>query len=502
MVDPYAGSVAPPLDEPASSAPTATIWAGVATRGAATVGARAAGFAASVLIARLLPTAEAGRFFFFLSLASFIGLLSGLGTAEAATRFVTSADAQGRTADSAAAVRTTLKLGLTIAGGMLGGALIWLIADTRDWVVPAALAAGAGLMLQTPSANLLRIRRRFIFAEMVLAAVPFAFLLLIAVGDAVGGLKGVTAAWMRIAIELGAGTLLVITTARAFRRSAAGVQIRRLLTLSLPLWLSGMSWLALQQSDVVMLGTLAGADEVGVYAPVLKFAEIGGLIFGILIPYVFPAAARAYARGRPDEIQDLARSATKVTVIISLPVLLPLILAPEFVIESIFGVEAEYVSIVGRILGIAYLVNSILGINSVMIEAVGAPRALAVRSLVAIVVAVGLNAILIPRFGAIGAATATLIAYTTLHLVNAAYLYQVVRVTPLDRELLVTLVAAGSGIGAALVLGVAAAGLLALVVSVVVVWSVTGWVAWRTTDPRRRAAVISWVVSYMRRARA
>ena len=101
-------------------APLRDVWRGAVVRAAWTAAARGAGFAATVVIARSLPPAEAGLFFFAMAAAGFLGPVMALGLPPAVARLAAGSDPGGRAALLRKALATELGVGAAAVAALLG----------------------------------------------------------------------------------------------------------------------------------------------------------------------------------------------------------------------------------------------------------------------------------------------------------------------------------------------------------------------------------------------
>jgi O-antigen/teichoic acid export membrane protein len=186
-----------------------------------------------------------------------------------------------------------------------------------------------------------------------------------------------------------------------------------LLSSGWPLLLSGAAFFVLFKVDQVMIGKMLGEVQVGFYAAAAKLSEVWYFIPGILCTSLFPAIVNAKATG-----EALYRARLKNFYLLmaglASTIILPVWLLAKPVILYLFG--AEYLpaipvlkihifSALGMFMSYAvtqYLVTE----NREKVVFFG--------NFLAMLVNVGLNFWLIPRLGIVGAAVATLVAYSVL----------------------------------------------------------------------------------------
>lgn len=165
----------------------------------------------------------------------------------------------------------------------------------------------------------------------------------------------------------------------------------------------------LSQSDIVMIGTIIGDKETGLYAIANRIASL--LIF-VLVAFnssLSPIVANLYRQQKYQELQKIINQVVNLVFILTLIPALVLIFGNQFIL-SLFGSEFLASRSILFVLIVGQLVNSMAGPVSLLLNMTGhhndTVRVLSITALTNIV----LNAILIPNYGAVGAATATSIS--------------------------------------------------------------------------------------------
>ena len=189
-----------------------------------------------------------------------------------------------------------------------------------------------------------------------------------------------------------------------------GARARELLSDSWPLFLAGAAVVVYMKIDMVMLAQMAGDEAAGIYAAATKVSELWYFIPTIIVASVFPAILKAkkqderlYYR-RLQQLFDLM-------VWLSVAVALPMTFLSGPIMTTLFG--AAYAE-AGAVLAIHIwaAVFVFLGLASgKWFIAEGRQILNLQRTLIGALVNIGLNVVLIPEYGALGAAWATVIAY-------------------------------------------------------------------------------------------
>jgi PST family polysaccharide transporter len=191
-------------------------------------------------------------------------------------------------------------------------------------------------------------------------------------------------------------------------RQASWKTSRALIERGWPLLLAGLSVMLYMKSDQVMLEWLRGPDDVGQYSVAVRVAESLYFLPVILSNTFLPRIGRGSGQFASDlGLRQLYRSAwllgvgMTLTSIFLLPPLVPLVFGEEFL-----SAQAALVW-----LGPAAFAVATGCASGAWLNTQGHQSLIAQRSVIGALVNIGLNMILIPRMGLIGAAVATSASY-------------------------------------------------------------------------------------------
>jgi O-antigen/teichoic acid export membrane protein len=207
---------------------------------------------------------------------------------------------------------------------------------------------------------------------------------------------------------------------------------------ALPYVLAGITTQVIAQFDILVLGLTRSPLDVAIYQPVVRLLDgIGTLVPTLLATIFLPVATRYYIHGRRDEFQDLYVSISKISFVLSTPVLLALACVPARLLTFLFGPDYKPPVAVVWVLVVAYVFTLGLGLNGVALLASGERRAIGVAFLLALLVMVVSSLILIPPYGPVGASVATLLSLVALNSLVSASLWRVSGIHPFRRDFLV-----------------------------------------------------------------
>ena len=190
-------------------------------------------------------------------------------------------------------------------------------------------------------------------------------------------------------------TSLIISTNRA----------KTLLKDSWPLIISGLSIMLYMKIDQIMIGQIIGDEAVGIYSAASRISEVWYFIPMSIVASVFPAILEAKKHSEAQYYARLQKLYDLVTAI-SICIAIPMTLASNMFIEILFG--KKYTE-AGTVLAIHIWASIFvfLGVASSKWFLIENRQWLNLeRTLIGAFSSIGLNFLLIPKFGVTGAAIA------------------------------------------------------------------------------------------------
>lgn len=364
---------------------------GSAVRLGAEAAARLLGMATTLLVARSLGPADFGVFAAFLGVAAIASEAGDLGLQTTASR---------------ALVAGNLSLRSLLRAKLLLTALLWLAAATLGFLHPAlaplVLWVSLGRWCEFLGAALRARGRRS--AEAAVLVCLRAAGLAAAIGTIASGRGLVALVWSLALSSLAALGLGAVLVAREWAALPAGVSeagdVRGALRASLPLGVNGVLALASVRVELLGLALLRSDREAGVFAAALKVVEFLLLVPAAIAAGAMPALTRDAARG-----EGRARRRTAATVaFLGVPAALGLALVAPGLVPRVFGSEFADGAAPLRILAIALVPMFMNAVLLHTLVAGGHAEALPRLTGLRMALAVALAAILVPAFGASGAA--------------------------------------------------------------------------------------------------
>ncbi|TAN52522.1 MAG: flippase [Methylococcaceae bacterium] len=174
--------------------------------------------------------------------------------------------------------------------------------------------------------------------------------------------------------------------------------------------------------DVIMLGFLADAGQVGIYSAASRIADV--VVFGLVAAnaVVAPMIARLHATRQHAELQKIVLLAGKGIALFTTPVAMIIILFGHEIL-NLFGNDFSAGYTVLVILMSGQIVNALAGPVGHLMTMTGHQVKAAKMVGVSALLNLALNGALIPHFGVIGAALATAVSTATWNLLMMRFVY-------------------------------------------------------------------------------
>lgn len=226
------------------------------------------------------------------------------------------------------------------------------------------------------------------------------------------------AAGMVLYVTLG-GVLTLWLTARivrgtwfvGFKQVFQWAGLRKYLAYSIPLVPSGLTTLIASNGDRLVIGWLLDTSAVGIYSTGYAIGSVVMMANPPITNALFPKVAKAYSESRFADARQLVAQWTRRFG------MLALLLLPLFGLTWVFFGRATGATDVVAIATIVLFATGIYGCGRIYsLHLFGAAKTNYVMYIyvAGAVLNVGLNLLLIPSIGTIGAALSTLIAYTLI----------------------------------------------------------------------------------------
>ncbi len=327
--------------------------------------------AVSALLARLLTPEEMGTYFLIFSLVSVATVIAQLGFTQTIVRLV--AESMGAGKPERARQSVFLVLRATGVSAIIVAAFIAL--GIGEWISTYILHSNImvkvmGLVavwvvvtiFQQLIAEIFRgfhdIRFATIFGGLITSLLSAALFLALWFFQRSGNLEQI------IILALLASASSVVVSIIILRRrvlelpkSSNVIDIKDILIISWPLWITSLTLIILTQVDIWVLGMFRTQEEVAIYGATVKFMGLVVMPLVIVNLVVPPVIAELYSQGKIEKLERALRTTATIAAIPSFVVLGILVIFGGPILGLIYGSfysEGSYILI---ILSVGQLVN-------------------------------------------------------------------------------------------------------------------------------------------------
>jgi O-antigen/teichoic acid export membrane protein len=209
---------------------------------------------------------------------------------------------------------------------------------------------------------------------------------------------------------------------------------RELWSFSWPLALSSSLFIIMGNFDILMIGYFMDSRSVGLYRAIRPLRQM--TTFAVLsFSFIFlPLASEFFVEKRLEELNDLYQTSTKWITSLSLPPVLLITVFAEDIIRILFRSAYLPATPALTVLIGGLFFRALVGPDGDVLKAINETRAILYSAAVAVVVNIGLNIFLIPRYGISGAAFATVCGYAAHNLFELGIIYRRLGVHPFVRN--------------------------------------------------------------------
>jgi O-antigen/teichoic acid export membrane protein len=222
----------------------------------------------------------------------------------------------------------------------------------------------------------------------------------------------------------------------AVRWRAIRIPAREILSFTIPLLTTDLVYVALNTTDALILGYFWGTTEVAAYRVVQPLVALNQIVYSSFTLLYMPAASRLFARDDKDGVAHLYWRTAIWMAVFSFPIFALTTSLAQPVTVGLYEERYADSAIYLALLSFAAYVNVALGFNGLTLRVFGFVRYAVAINVIAAAISVVLNLLLIPRYGALGAAVATTTSLIAFNLLKQAGLRLGTGISVFDRRYL------------------------------------------------------------------
>jgi O-antigen/teichoic acid export membrane protein len=393
-----------------------------------------------VLTRVLFTPEEYGRLNFALSALGVVTILATLGLPKSTARYVTEFTETDPGQVPHVLRQSVFFLTIMTVLVMLGTVLLgpFVIGLTDGPAVGGLLAVGslyvAGRAYQSYFASVFQGLNRVDWSALVVTISSAARLPLVVGLVLLGfGVAGAVAGYV-LAFALAAALGAYVTYTRFYRSYDADASpsdrlTRRLLGYSVPLTATRGANVLDKKVDTLLVGVIVDMTAVGYYTiakQISDFVAAPASSFGYTIS---PALGEQSSKDQTERAATLYKQSLDYVLLGYVPAVVGLVLVAEPTVRYVFGTDYLGAVTTLQVFSGFMLVNAINKVTSDGLDYLGRARSRAIIKSTMAVSNVGLNLLLIPRMGVVGAAIATVITYT---IYTGSNVYFITQELPVD----------------------------------------------------------------------
>ena len=202
-----------------------------------------------------------------------------------------------------------------------------------------------------------------------------------------------------------------------------GIGKRKLISVSIPMLFSNSLFLIMNWTDTLMLSAFHGEDAVGIYNIALKIASLNTIALIAINSIASPKFSEIYSSEGGRRFRRIVQQTTLLTCLISLPVFIVILAFPESILK-IFGHEFLAGKPALILLSVGQIVSAFSGSTMIILNMTGREKIGRNILTITVILNIVINYILIPRYGIVGAAIATMSSTILWNLIAVIYIYK------------------------------------------------------------------------------
>jgi O-antigen/teichoic acid export membrane protein len=397
------------------------------------VGSTVLGFITGILLARLLGAKGYGIYTYAFAWTNLLIIPATLGLNRLLVREVATYNTQAAWGRIRALLRWSngMVALLSVAIAVAAAAVFWkaLGGNATSYALVIALASLPFTTLTTLRQGALRGLRHIVtgqLPEMLLRPLLLIALVLgaYALLGRLNALWVVALAVLAIGISFAVGAwLLQRALPPGIRHAQPEYSVRKWLGSAFPFMFIGGMLVINSYTDVIMLGILRDQASVGVYSIVVRVATLTTFVIAAADAALAPSLANLFVTGNLKRLEFVVRRSTFLVMLFTLPITLAIIVFGKPIL-SVFGQDFTQGFTALVILSLGQFANVATGTVGTLLSMTGHERDTATAVAVSAALNIVLNAILIPRWGLVGAGTATACSIVVQNVLLARFVYR------------------------------------------------------------------------------
>ena len=197
---------------------------------------------------------------------------------------------------------------------------------------------------------------------------------------------------------------------------------------SAPLFLGSSALLIMGWVDTFMIGQYCSSEETGTYNILVKVSQVPSIVLVAVNGILAPKISQYFNNEKIDEFRSIVRQSSKLIFLTSTPLVMFTIIGSGLIF-NMFKLNGENLLLVYLILILGQLVNILSGSVGLILQMIGEQRKFSVIMFLGLTINILLNAMLIPKFGILGASIATAISLAIWNIISVYTVFHTTKVS-------------------------------------------------------------------------
>jgi O-antigen/teichoic acid export membrane protein len=392
-------------------------------------------FVFNVMIARLLGVEGSGSFFLALTIVTVASVVGRIGLDNTFVRFTASSVATSDWSTLKGLYQRGIVFALMTSGLITGLLMLlapWLATNVFSdptltgplrWMSLSVLPVALHTLYAQLLKGLKEIQNSMLVEKNGVLVQAISLLALFLLTPQLGAMGAVWSYVIATLTTLFAGFFLWHRATPFLEGVRGSFEQAELLQSSMPLFWSSILQLIILWSATFMLGAFASTREVGYFSVANRTVGLINFVLVAVNAISAPKFAELYKKGDMATLQKIAQGSAKLMTLMAGPLFLVCILAPTFVMR-IFGEQFVPGATLLVIMAVGQFVNVITGSVGFLLNMTGHERLMRNTFIICAALSLALNALLIPSFGANGAATSSAVTLIAQNVIAFVYVWR------------------------------------------------------------------------------
>ena len=211
------------------------------------------------------------------------------------------------------------------------------------------------------------------------------------------------------------------------KKVKAKFDLPRLFRFAFPTIFTGILALVMAWTDTIFIGIFRTEADVGIYNVAYVLASSLMIFLHSFGDIFYPISSELHSKNKHPLIREMFEVVSKWIFITTLPFFLIAVVFPKHLISAFFGYQYVAGFNVIVILAIGYFLSSIMGPTTFVLQVYNKTKFVGFYTTVFAIVNIILNIILIPLYGIMGAAFATVISILSVNIIKFRKLKEILK---------------------------------------------------------------------------